>query len=275
MALPNRKRKIADEGRKFHEDWEIKYFCSELNGKITCLICKAVISAAKEYNVKRHYTSNHGKQYDSHTDEIREEKLNLLKTTLYSQQESIRKFVKSNQSVTKASYEICYLLAKHSKPFSDGSIIKECMLKAVECLIPEKTQVFREISLSRNTVVDRISEIADNISHQQRSIVQRCLYFSLAVDESTDIRDTAQVAVFFRACSENMEITEELLELIPLHDTTTGDDIYRSVWDTLIKYDLPFEKLASITTDGAKAMTGNTKGIIARISQKLQELHLN
>ena len=41
------------------------------------------------------------------------------------------------------------------------------------------------------------------------------------------------------------------------------------------KYDLPFEKLASIPTDGAKAMTGNTKGIIARISQKLQELHPN
>ena len=41
------------------------------------------------------------------------------------------------------------------------------------------------------------------------------------------------------------------------------------------KYDLLFQKLASITTDGAKAMTGNTKGIIARISQKLQELHLN
>uniref|UniRef100_A0A182YI29 Uncharacterized protein n=1 Tax=Anopheles stephensi TaxID=30069 RepID=A0A182YI29_ANOST len=97
-----------------------------------------------------------------------------------------------------------------------------------------------------NTVVDRVCEIAENMSQRQISIVKKCLCFSLAVGESTDIRGIAQVALFFRACSETMEITEALLELISLHDTTTGDDIYRSVWDTMNKYDLPFEQLITL-----------------------------
>jgi hypothetical protein len=87
-----------------------------------------------------------------------------MKNSLNSQQRVLTKFMKSNESVTKASYEISYLLAKHSKSFTDGSFIEECMIKAAEFVCPEKVQSFRDISLSRNTVVDRITEMADNIS---------------------------------------------------------------------------------------------------------------
>ena len=51
-------------------------------------------------------------------------------------------------------------------------------------------------------------------------------YFSLVLDESSDIGNTAQLLVFVRAISENFEITEELLSMESMKGTTTGKDIY-------------------------------------------------
>jgi len=44
----------------------------------------------------------------------------------------------------------------------------------------------------------------------------------LSVDESTDITNTAQLAIFILGVFDNFDVTEELLDLIPMADTTTG-----------------------------------------------------
>ena len=86
--------------------------------------------------------------------------------------------------------------------------------------------------------------------------------YSLALDESTDIEDTAQLLVFIREIDENFEITEELLSLEHLKDTTTGQDLFESVENCLDRSGLPLHKLANITTDGASALTGKNVGLI-------------
>lgn len=43
--------------------------------------------------------------------------------------------------------------------------------------------------------------------------------FSLAVVESTDNVDTAQLSVFLRGINSNIEITEEVLKYVPLTGT--------------------------------------------------------
>ena len=40
----SKKRTIESERRVFQEKWEIAYFCCEIEGKITCLICGQNIS---------------------------------------------------------------------------------------------------------------------------------------------------------------------------------------------------------------------------------------
>jgi hypothetical protein len=35
----SKKRTIESERRVFQEKWEIAYFCCEIEGRITCLIC--------------------------------------------------------------------------------------------------------------------------------------------------------------------------------------------------------------------------------------------
>lgn len=55
------------------------------------------------------------------------------------------------------------------------------------------------------------------------------LAFTVAIDESTDITDVAQLAIFIRGVDDTLTVTEEFLELVPMTDTTTAEDIFRSV----------------------------------------------
>ncbi|XP_076764856.1 general transcription factor II-I repeat domain-containing protein 2-like [Xylocopa sonorina] len=92
-------------------------------------------------------------------------------------------------------------------------------------------------------VAERITDLATNLSDQIKAKSSSLESFSIACDESTDI-----VWIL------------ELLELIPMHGTTTGHDIFNSVFELLQKYNLPLSKLNSVATDGAPSMTGKNNG---------------
>lgn len=51
-------------------------------------------------------------------------------------------------------------------PFTDGDLIKECLLVASEEMCPDKKLIFQNLSLSRMTVKRREHDIADDLSKQ-------------------------------------------------------------------------------------------------------------
>ena len=69
--LKSNKRKINEEGQKFQEKWELNYFCIYIKNKILCMICNDTISVAKEYNIKRHYDTNHKELYSCFEGKLR------------------------------------------------------------------------------------------------------------------------------------------------------------------------------------------------------------
>ena len=165
-------------------------------------------------------------------------------------------------AATKASFVLAYKLAKHNKPFSDMEFVNECMLDAVDITCPEVRTKIEAISLSRRTIVRRIGGIAQNLSEQLFEAGKSFEWYSLALDESPDIEDTAQLLVFSRGIDENFEITEELLSIEHLKGTTTAQDLFENVENCLDRSGLPLRKLASITTDGTPALTGKNVGLI-------------
>ena len=201
------KRKIAHEHRIFQEKWEIEYFCSEINKKIICLICNGAIAVPKLYNVKRHY-EQHKSKYDSYTGLMRQERLNELKLGLKRQQLLFTNVSRESEMAVHASYVLSELIAKHSKPFAEGDFIKECIIKAAEILCPESVNAFKTISLSRNTVANRVTDMAGNLSAQIKAKSSCFEAFSIACDESTDIGGVAQLAVFFERATQNSTFTK-------------------------------------------------------------------
>ncbi|XP_068233576.1 general transcription factor II-I repeat domain-containing protein 2-like [Palaemon carinicauda] len=145
------------------------------------------------------------------------------------------------------------------------------MVDAVSVVCPEVISKVEAISLSRRTIVRRIDAIAMNIQDQVLTASVSFQWFSIALDESNDIQDTAQVLIYIRGIDENFEITEELLSMESLKDTVTGKDLYNSVINSLIRSRLSLDKLASITTDGAPSLIGKHCGLVTLMNDKIKE----
>jgi hypothetical protein len=92
----------------------------------------------------------------------------------------------------------------------------------------------------------------------------------LALDESTDTCDTAQLLLFVRGIYAKFEITEELTGLQSLKGTTTGEDIFQKLCETLRSLHLNWNELCCVTTDGAKSMVGSNSGVVTRIPTEME-----
>ena len=97
------------------------------------------------------------------------------------------------------------------------------------------------------------------------------IFFSIALDESTDLSNTAQLAIFIRGVDDDFNVTEELLELVPMKGTTTGADILEAVEEAISSFGLNWENLTAPTTDGAPAMVGVNTGFVGLLRKKLKK----
>ncbi|KAL4154133.1 hypothetical protein QTP88_001966 [Uroleucon formosanum] len=224
-----KKRKIDDENRTFNTSWENDYlFIINKQKKPQCLVCLSVIAVLKEYNLKRHYMTNHLSKYEKYIGDVRESVVIDLKRKLQSQQNVMIKATTSQQSSLLASYIISNEIAKSKKSLSNGEFVKNCAIKMPKSINENKiASEFEKISLSRRTVTRRIADIA--IRKTLQTIMTNCAYFSIALDESTDVSDVSQLLIFVRVISPQFEVYEELLELFSLHGTTKGSDIFNVV----------------------------------------------
>lgn len=141
-----------------------------------------------------------------------------------------------------ASYKIADLLAKKAKPFSDGAFLKECMLIAAGEVCPDAMTHLEGISLSASVITERTVDIAADIESQLRRACSKFVYFSIAMDESTDNSDVAQLAVFVRGIDEDLLETEELLDLVPMQGQTRGLELFNALAEVVERYGLSWTK---------------------------------
>lgn len=95
--------------------------------------------------------------------------------------------------------------------------------------------------------------------------------FSIAVDESTDVSDTAQLLLFVQGINTTLEITEELVAMKSINGTITSENLFREILEVIDEVGLHWNKLTGGTTDGAPCMVGWHNGFVARICQKVIE----
>ncbi|XP_037789324.1 general transcription factor II-I repeat domain-containing protein 2-like [Penaeus monodon] len=228
------------------------------------------VSVLKEYNLRRHYETLHAEKYKNLQGQQRLEKVNELLTALKKQQSVFSRSREISDAAVKASYLIANEIALASKPFSEDEFVKTCMLKAAQTVCPDKRQAFENISLTRNTVADRISDLAEDLDSQLKRKVKSFIVFSVAIDESKDITDVAQLAIFIRGVDDTLTITEEFVELVPMTDTTTAADIFTALVGALDRAGVDWSRTVSLATDGAPSMTGRKVGVGTKFREKVQ-----
>ncbi|XP_044308861.1 SCAN domain-containing protein 3-like isoform X2 [Varanus komodoensis] len=270
------KRKVDAERRVFNKSWTTHYFFVELRNKPVCLICGKALACMKKVNLERHYNTMHS-QYEELQGQQREEKISALKKELNARQgtpPSSRKESVSQgscaDSVVQASYAVSELITKKLRPHSEGEFVKECLIATAALLAPEKLKLFESVSLSRTTVSGRISDMAQDTETSLKDSATDFAFYSLAIDETTDITNTAQVAIFVRGTNEAFEVREDLLSLAAVHDTTSGADIFEKVVAAVRRLQLSFDKLSGLSTDGASVMVGPEEGLVALVKKEIE-----
>ncbi|KAM4562536.1 general transcription factor II-I repeat domain-containing protein 2-like [Odontesthes bonariensis] len=197
--------------------------------------CTVQVAVPKEYNIRRHYET-HQEKYNDYT----------------------------GQRAVKASYVIAWEIAKASKPFSEGEFVRTCMIKAAELVCPENRQALANISLSRPTVTERVEELSSDLHSQLKEKIKSFVAFSIALDESTDVTDTAQLAIFIRGVDAALNVTEEFVSVVPMTDTTTANDVFVSLVGALDNLEVDWSRAVSVATDGAPSMVGRKAGVVVK-----------
>ena len=104
------------------------------------------------------------------------------------------------------------------------------------------------------------------VVNEELELLEQCSFFSLMIDESTDIATTQTLIVYIRFVS-NGEVTTRFLELSKLAGGT-AEQILDCVVEIMETRHLPVEKLFGIATDGASVMTGTCSGVTTRMKKK-------
>jgi len=108
---------------------------------------------------------------------------------------------------------------------------------------------------------------------QLKDTSKQFLCYSLALNESTDVQNTAQLLVFIWGMDANFQLTEEILSVESLKNITAGKDVFHAVKNCSARTGLDWNKMASVTTDGARALTGKNVGLLKLMNDKIKAEH--
>ncbi|KAJ8872945.1 hypothetical protein PR048_026561 [Dryococelus australis] len=90
------------------------YFVIEKASKAVCVICNELIAVLKKYNIRCHYKTKHGENFDKFKDKVHEHKFEILKCGLCFQQNILKKRVREREAVTRVSLRIAREFAKRA-----------------------------------------------------------------------------------------------------------------------------------------------------------------
>ena len=116
----------------------------------------------------------------------------------------------------------------------------------------------------------RTNGLSDDIKESLIDRLKWCAAISLALEESTDISDTALLVIFIRAFTAGFDVVEELLDMVSLSSTTTRQVICEHVISVVDKFELNHAKLCGLSTDGASSMTGRTNGFTNKFMDAIE-----
>ena len=177
-------------------------------------------------------------------------------------------FQQANASL-KASYKVCLMITKQKKAHTIGeNLVLPAAKVMIHCVFgDESVKKINSISLSNNTVQQRIDEMSVDILQQVISDICRLESgFAIQLDESTDVTNCAQLLIFVRYVGKE-GVKEEFLMNVALKTTTKGDDIFQMVNSFFKQHGLKWENLRDCTMDGAPARLGQKSGFRACVME--------
>ena len=187
----------------------------------------------------------------------------------------IQKMHTDNEKTVRCSFLFARIIAQIMQLYSEGDFVKKCLTDVAEEMCPKMVQEFVKISLSHWMIARRINELAGDICDTLKDKAKNFVSWSFAIDESTNVKDAAQLAIFIKGVDKELNETEELLSLQCMKDTISGANIFFEVLNAFDKFGLNLSTLCGIATDGARAMSGTGIGFVGLLKSALKEKNIS
>lgn len=256
----------------FNEQYELFFLFSEnYFGKPECLVCQRVLSRMNKCDMQRHYYALHN-EYEDIIGDAREALIIRLKKTFYekyiadsgklSSEETTELYLKR-----KASFIVATSLAKRCRPLEDGEFFKELCNDVLQCFgekAEEVRKIVNDIPLSSRTIARRTETISEFIFSNVKKRILNCKFFSICLDECTDLNDIAQLIICVRSVNEHFDVHEEMFNLYGLHNSVKGKFIFDIVNENVLSF-TDKNKFCSVCTDGANVMVGRKGGFVGHL----------
>ncbi|UYV67081.1 hypothetical protein LAZ67_4003837 [Cordylochernes scorpioides] len=261
--------KSTGNKRKYVEDY-LKYgFIPSVNDPSLpfCLICQKTLSNETMVPSKllRHIETNHREQMNNPISYFEN-----IRSSFQKQSKKFKKFMTTSDEAQTASYMIAQLIARKKKAHAKAEEIILPALKIVAgCMLTNDAMAkVTKIPLSSKTIARRIEDMSEDIELQiKQSFNDSSTKWAIQLDETTDISNKAQLLAFLRFVDTG-KIVNNYFFCKELKQRTTGADIFELVDENVMKYNLRWENCVSVCTDGAPAMKGSRKGLIAHVIKK-------
>lgn len=200
-----------EEKRKYSEEYS-KFGFTNLtsNGieKPQCVLCELVLNreSMKPSKFKRHLE----RKYSEHTKKDLEFFHRHETSCKHQRLDRAGSFQEASRAPLQATYEVALEIAKQKRPHEIGEkLIEPCMLKMVKLILGDSSEVkMQRISLSSNTIQQRISDMSVHVKEQILNEIKVSPLFSFQVDEPTDVISCAQL-IFFVKYIHSDDIKEE------------------------------------------------------------------
>ncbi|CAM5140280.1 unnamed protein product [Natator depressus] len=171
--------------------------------KPQCVICGNVLAnnAMKSSKLKRRLNTKHN-EISSKPKEFFERK-------------HIFEVSHINNSALRASYKVALRIAKAKKPYTIGEtpVIGSIKDVCMEMVGEPAAKKVAQVPLSNDTIARRIHDLAHDMEDQLIGQIKLAKYFSLQLDECTDLANTAILMVYVRFEHEG-DLKEEFLFLL-------------------------------------------------------------
>ena len=130
-----------------------------------------------------------------------------------------------SKSALKASYMVAFRIACSKKAFTIAEeLILPSAIDMCREIIEAAASKLKLVSLSNDTIKRQIVEMSDDIECQLLERIKSSPYYSIQLDESTNISNAALLLVFVKYCADG-NIHDNLLFCKELPTRMTADEI--------------------------------------------------
>uniref|UniRef100_A0A3Q3FIE2 DUF4371 domain-containing protein n=1 Tax=Kryptolebias marmoratus TaxID=37003 RepID=A0A3Q3FIE2_KRYMA len=239
------------------------------NIRAQCVECGLMLSneALKPSKLKRHLETKHPTLVGK-TVEFFQRKENGLQV----QKRSVLSLTLNSKCALKASYLVARRVAQSKQPFT---IAEDFALPVAVDMVREMigetaAKKLLTIPLSNDTVSHRIADMASDIQQQLLERIKCSPFFSVQLDESTDVTNAALLLVFVRYRWDS-SLHEDILFCGELPTRATAQECFRCIDSYFTENGLDWQNCVGVCSDGAASMTGRHNGVIRQILDRAPE----